>query len=624
MMHGGSAKPRTIDLGLQRITALLERLSSPQLRFPVIHVAGTNSKGSTIAYLASILHRCVGISTASFTSPHLLIERDCCKVDEQVIDQATWDEAGKRVRQADDGAVEPAVPLNSTPFELLTARCFVAFDLLPPSRRPELLLVEVGMGGTQDATNVFSPQQVLASVICPIDYDHQAFLGGKLREIASQKAGIVQKGGLCVMADQRKPPQQQASGTAGDDQVDCTRLKAGQSEALIDGKEAGEIQEAVREKCASMQARVVKAYVPWQALSASGDVVAAQSSSPWSMHIRTSVRYTPVLLPSKLHQGDYVSSAGDPVVQGPTLLLPRTRAALTGCHLALQTLWSIARDETPCALGAPGSDGNEELRLRIAYGIRNDRMGWRGLEACVAETFIKGRAEWVDIPLQTGGPAAESNEGGLPDAMQIDGGAAQQVVEEAQLPTPSPSLPLHALVDGAHNVSAAVALCEYVGECIRQRVRSSRQQSQSSAPISKVTVTWIVAFSKGKAIADIVAALLGDAGEDMSGLASQLASTQLDTHIEHRVACLPFTTPVEGMPWVTSERADEVAAAFTSHSKAISDVETFDHLHEALQWAAIAGDGSAVSEDGSASMVVIAGSLYLVSDVHRLLSPSTS
>jgi folylpolyglutamate synthase/dihydropteroate synthase len=610
----------SIDLSLHRITELLRRLSSPQARFPIIHVAGTNSKGSTIAYLSSILNNTVGVSTGTFTSPHLRLERDCCKIGGQVIDASIWEEAGRRVAEADAAvpstsstAPSPSSPssssstltwpLHSSPFELITARSFLAFSLLPPSQRPEILLVEVGMGGALDATNVFTASQVLASVICPIDYDHQAFLGDTLAEIASQKSGIIKSGGLCIMADQRR----QGSDTG--DQVDCTKVKRSSEEAIsIDGREAAEIQDTIRQKCASLNARLVKAYVPWQALTTESSSAAHSPSSPWSTHVATNVRYTPNLQLSRIHAGDYVSSAGDPVVPGPVLHLPKTRAALTGCHLALQTLWSIARDETPCALGEPGSDASEELRLRIAYSLREDRVAKMQLESTIQATRILGRADWIDVELR----------GTEPDTMQIDGaGGIDHTGSNTATSLDQISHTMHALVDGAHNKSAALALQKYVKGCVQQRIKSSKQEAASA--ISQVTLTWILAFSQGKDISGIMAALFGGAGDDVNGLTTSLESLS-DVHVEHRVACVPFTTPVEGMPWVTSYPAEEIATALQDHSTSIADVQTFSTLPDALTRAAKSGDGKTV-RNNQTSMIVIAGSLYLVSDVYRLLAP---
>lgn len=607
-MHSQAISSRErIDLSLVRITQLLDRLSNPQANFPIIHVAGTNSKGSTIAYLDSVLSNAIGISTASFTSPHLRLERDCCKVGNEPIEEAIWEEAGKQVRQADEGFVtlpsstssSPSFSLNSTTFEILTARCLTAFNLLQGRRRPEVLLVEVGMGGAQDATNVFTSKQVLASVICPIDFDHQRFLGNTLSEIASQKAGIIKEGGLCILADQRR----QRGPAIQDDQIDCTRVKASDAEKCLEGVEVAEIQDTVRNTCAALQARLVKAFVPWQSLSSAGPSQPVNVQSPWSAYVQSHIRYTPILMPSKIHSGDYVSSAGDPVVSGPFVNLPGTRAAMTGCHLALQTLWSMARDETPFGLGLPGSDANEELRLRIAFGLRDDRFAKKTLEECIERTNIKGRAEWLDLDLKR------------PSFSEME------IEQEAQQEDSPARHHLHVLVDGAHNVSAASALRRYVETCLHNRVQSSQQQEQQPA-ISQVTITWIFAFSQGKNVAEIFDQIFENTRQDVDQVTNDLAAARLDIQIQHKVACIPFTTPVQGMPWVQCVPADEIANVVKSGKVcSIVDVQTFETLELAIAWAAYDGDGKTVTQQGQSNLVVIAGSLYLVSDVYRLKSP---
>ncbi len=287
---GGAMGPR-IELGLERITRLLARLGSPQTRFPVIHVAGTNGKGSTIAYLDSILRNALDIRTGTFVSPHLVERRDCCKVDGQVIAKDVWRQAQSDVLFADQGldiaatSSDDGQPLKSSPFELLTAQTFQAFTLLPESRRPEVLLIEVGLGGRLDATNVFRNEQVLASVVCPIDRDHEAFLGSQLEGIAREKAGIVKDNGLCIIADQRL-----------DDVSTVDQLALGplDNETKQIGARAAGILDAIRNVCMGRNARLVKTYIPWKLLSlprqnpSGGEV---RSISPRDWHRRCFCRH---------------------------------------------------------------------------------------------------------------------------------------------------------------------------------------------------------------------------------------------------------------------------------------------------------------------------------------------
>ncbi|SCA57089.1 Folylpolyglutamate synthase [Candidatus Terasakiella magnetica] len=180
---------KDIDLGLDRFQALLSRLGNPQDQLPpVIHVAGTNAKGSTIAFLQSFFET-VGYRVHSFTSPHLVRPHECINLKGHEIDEETFSSLLQEVIQANEGA-----PL--TVFEAISATAFLAFSRI----KAHVILLETGLGGTGDTTNVVKAPAL--SVLTPISYDHQEFLGDTLGEIASQKAGILKKNVPCVMAKQ--------------------------------------------------------------------------------------------------------------------------------------------------------------------------------------------------------------------------------------------------------------------------------------------------------------------------------------------------------------------------------------------------------------------------------------
>lgn len=174
-----------IDLGLKRIGALLQN----QGRFPwqAIHVAGTNGKGSVCAYISSVLHA-AGIPSGRFTSPHLVDRWDCITLNEVTVPQSLFLEAEAAVKARDAN-----LGIGATEFELLTATAFEIFS----RQRVDIAVVEVGVGGRLDATNVF--EKPLATVITKIALDHQAFLGNTLEEIAGEKAGIMKEGAACVV-----------------------------------------------------------------------------------------------------------------------------------------------------------------------------------------------------------------------------------------------------------------------------------------------------------------------------------------------------------------------------------------------------------------------------------------
>jgi dihydrofolate synthase/folylpolyglutamate synthase len=180
-------QPRPGDLKLDRMRALLRRLGDPHRRVRSVHIAGTKGKGSTSAILASIL-RAAGHRTGLFTSPHLSDISERVQVDSVPISReevaVRMDEVAAAVR-ALDAEGDPA--RSPTFFEVITALGFQHFDC----RRVDVAVLEVGLGGRYDSTNVCDP---LVSIITNVSYDHMAILGDTLGEIAYQKAGIIKRG----------------------------------------------------------------------------------------------------------------------------------------------------------------------------------------------------------------------------------------------------------------------------------------------------------------------------------------------------------------------------------------------------------------------------------------------
>jgi dihydrofolate synthase / folylpolyglutamate synthase len=185
--------PERIDLGLERMQRLLQRLDHPEGQLPpVIHVAGTNGKGSTVAYLRAILEA-AGLRVHAFTSPYLVRLNECYRIgrrgggvlvdDEELI--GTLDRC-ERANQS-----EPV-----TLFEMETAAAFELFARHPA----DAVLLEVGLGGRLDSTNVID--KPAASVIAPVSIDHREFLGDSLQSIAAEKAGIIKSGVPVVCAEQ--------------------------------------------------------------------------------------------------------------------------------------------------------------------------------------------------------------------------------------------------------------------------------------------------------------------------------------------------------------------------------------------------------------------------------------
>ena len=191
---------KTAKLGLERIRAVLEALGRPQDRLRFVHVAGTNGKGSTCAMLESALRAAgapSGPCTGLFTSPHLAEPTERIRIDGRPIAADRFAEAFNRVHSAvEDLLAAGAIDLHTTYFETVTAMALLVFA----QEGAQTVVLEVGLGGRLDATNVVSPD---LCVITPVDFDHEAFLGKSLESIAAEKAGILKPGVPAVFARQR-------------------------------------------------------------------------------------------------------------------------------------------------------------------------------------------------------------------------------------------------------------------------------------------------------------------------------------------------------------------------------------------------------------------------------------
>ena len=184
-----SRYPVLIDLSLGRLASLLDRLGNPERALPpVIHVAGTNGKGSTTAFLRAIA-QASGLSVHATISPHLVSITERYRVAGRLVSEADLAETFDAIDRADPAA-------TVTVFEAMIAAAFLLFAQHPA----DLALIEVGLGGTYDATNLVPTPRVAA--ITSISMDHEAFLGDSLESIAGEKAGIIKPGGAVVTGRQ--------------------------------------------------------------------------------------------------------------------------------------------------------------------------------------------------------------------------------------------------------------------------------------------------------------------------------------------------------------------------------------------------------------------------------------
>ncbi|MBN8552105.1 MAG: bifunctional folylpolyglutamate synthase/dihydrofolate synthase [Caulobacterales bacterium] len=181
--------PQKIDLSLDRVRRLLHAVGDPQNRLPpVVHVAGTNGKGSTVALIRAMAEA-AGLAVSVYTSPHLVRFNERIRLTGRLIEDAELEPILDRLEAVDDG-------ITATVFEMTTAAAFLAMAEEPA----DLAIIEVGLGGRLDATNVIERPRL--SVITPVDFDHAEFLGTDLFGMAGEKAGILRRGVPAVVARQ--------------------------------------------------------------------------------------------------------------------------------------------------------------------------------------------------------------------------------------------------------------------------------------------------------------------------------------------------------------------------------------------------------------------------------------
>jgi dihydrofolate synthase/folylpolyglutamate synthase len=181
---------------LENITLLAERLGRPDRAYPSVHIAGTNGKGSTAAFLEAIL-RDAGFRTGLNTSPHLECINERIRVSgEEISDEAFTDVLSRVQAITEELLATGKLRAHPTYFECVTAMAFEYFA----QQRVEFGVFEVGLGGRLDSTNIITP---VVSIITRIDFDHENFLGHSLREIAGEKAGIIKPAVPVIMGEQR-------------------------------------------------------------------------------------------------------------------------------------------------------------------------------------------------------------------------------------------------------------------------------------------------------------------------------------------------------------------------------------------------------------------------------------
>jgi len=186
---------QTAKFGLERISRLLEAIGNPHRAGRFVHVAGTNGKGSTCAMIEAGL-RASGVRTGLYTSPHLVEPTERIRIAGQPVSEAQFAQVCTQIHEiAERMLARGELDLHPTYFETVTAMAFLLFA----REQVDIIVLEVGLGGRLDATNVVSP---VLCVVTPVDFDHQFFLGDTLAKIAAEKAGILKPGVPSLFAEQ--------------------------------------------------------------------------------------------------------------------------------------------------------------------------------------------------------------------------------------------------------------------------------------------------------------------------------------------------------------------------------------------------------------------------------------
>ena len=232
----------TAKFNLENISVLAEHLGHPENTYPCVHIAGTNGKGSTAAFLEVMLRE-AGYRTGLYTSPHLERINERIRVDGEPISDEAFAEVFSRIHELIEKLLaDQTLRAHPTFFECVTAIAFVHFA----ESRVDFAVFETGLGGRLDSTNIITPQ---VSIITRIDFDHENFLGHSLREIAAEKAGIIKPTVPVVIAEQREEVREVLAARAR--QLQSPLVEAASAYSVESLKmEEGRVRAVVRENSA--------------------------------------------------------------------------------------------------------------------------------------------------------------------------------------------------------------------------------------------------------------------------------------------------------------------------------------------------------------------------------------
>ncbi|KAJ2808013.1 folylpolyglutamate synthase [Coemansia furcata] len=581
-----SESPQRINLGLERITHFLEHTlpEDPRAKLRVVHVAGTNGKGSVCALLSEAAIA-AGYKVGIFNSPHFLEPNDAIRIQGRPIAAAEYAELRAWIDSLDAEAQSANGRL--TLFEQATVAAIWWFA----QHNVDLAVIEVGMGGARDATNVFgladgqsSPLGVgrsLVQCICPVDADHLGMIGDTIEDIAREKSGIMRPGSWIVIANQER-----ASA------FHVIRQLAYRNSPR-------NIVNVRRQPCPDT---LVSNLTIRHAKDNGASIIRPSATIPsWAKFNGTGrrclhLKYPPLLdTYVKSHPPSANAAAGGrPEVACMSkdlnlpLMLPGNYQAANGsvAFYALDVLRTYY--------------GYDKLTdAAIQSGFQNviwpGRLSWLLLDCSLPSSPIAGTPPLIvatvdDITAAATLTERKPSSSSRSSTSSSNSGRSGHVTDRSSL-CETDTLDSWILADGAHNEPAAAELRKYVDTTLRRFTQQRYIRPKNSRVLKCAPpVRWIVGFSQGK---------------DMTAILSQLVLPRDSLWL------VPFSKPCD-MPWVNCEATDAIYAA----AQKLSNFEQID----VVQFDSLAGVLDRLAADSSDTYLnVLCGSLYLVADLYREL-----
>ncbi|KAJ2396590.1 folylpolyglutamate synthase [Coemansia sp. RSA 2559] len=579
-----------IKLGLERIIRFLESTlpKDPRSNLRIVHVAGTNGKGSVCALISEALFA-GGYKVGTYNSPHFLNVNDAVRVNGIPVPAAEYAELRAWISKLDAATPSPDGPLST--FEQATVAAFLWFS----KNNVDIAVIEVGMGGLRDATNVFGPPEGKSSLgvghslvqcICPVDMDHLGMIGNTVEEIALEKVGIIRPGSWVVIARQ--------------DHVGAFHKIHQVAHKISPGRIIN-----VRRQPAN---DLLVGNFSFNLEDAPGLHLSSPEPAPnWSLFNGTGKRCLRVKYPPSLDSYAGVKSSSSSSSSSSTTA---TKTSTNQQH-PLECLTNTGPPSVPkhtddCfspsieadfPLVLPGSHqtGNACVAFYALYVLRTYYGFTKLTDAAIQVGFQNvrwpGRLSWLRI-----GSTTDSGTNSSSTSLSTQSANLSSNTSNANNKI-TDSLDEWILADGAHNEPAAAELRNYVNTTLR-RLAQQRYINATTGKrhhYSEMTpVRWIVGLSRGK---------------DAAGILKKLIRPG-DT-----LWAVPFSQPEE-MPWVRCEDPEtilESAKENLKFEKGSDSYESakFDSLSDVLD--------KLVQSTTDSTLNVLCGSLYLVSDLYREL-----